>query len=195
MWSLDTSLEQLRPFGTATRVRLVALLARHDLTVADLTSITELPQSRVSTHLGRLREAGVLRDRRQGASTVYSLNDGSMPVAARRVWDLLEHDLDDAVVTADRARCDALLRARERAGSWPDAVAGQMERHYSPGRTWEATARAFLGLIHLGDVLDAGSGDGTIAQLLLPRARSITCLDSSARMIAAARTRLADAAN
>jgi ArsR family transcriptional regulator len=66
-----------------------------------------------------------------------------------------------------------------------------MERHYSPGRTWEATARAFLGLVQLGDVLDGGSGDGTIAQLLAPRARSITCLDRSPRVLAAARARLA----
>jgi ArsR family transcriptional regulator len=70
-----------------------------------------------------------------------------------------------------------------------------MERHYSPGRTWEATARAFLGLVHAGDVLDAGSGDGTIAQLLAPRARSVTCLDSSEKMLTAARVRLAGAPN
>ena len=195
MSSLSATLDQLHLFGDPTRVRLVALLARHDLTVAELTSITELPQSRVSTHLGRLREAGVLRDRRQGASTVYSLNDGSMPPAARKVWAVLGEDLDDAVVAADRVRCEALLHARERAVSWPDAVAGQMERHYSPGRTWEATARAFLGLIHAGDVLDAGSGDGTITQLLAPRARSVTCLDTSEKMLAAARVRLAGVPN
>ncbi len=195
MSALTATLDQLHVFGDPTRVRLVALLAGHDLTVADLTSITELPQSRVSTHLGRLREAGVLRDRRQGASTVYSLNDGSMPAPARQVWTLIEQHLDDAVVAADRARCEALLRARERALPWPDAVAGQMERHYSPGRTWEATARGLLGLVRLGDVLDAGSGDGTIAQLLAPRARSITCLDVNARMLAAARMRLAACGN
>src|SRR5579875_1157927 len=78
---------------------------------------------------------------------------------------------------------------------WPDAVAGEMERHYSPGRTWEAVARAFVGLMTLGDVLDAGAGDGAIAELLAPRARRITCLDRNARMAAAARTRLARAHN
>jgi ArsR family transcriptional regulator len=83
-----------------------------------------------------------------------------------------------------------LVRAREKAASWPDAVAGQMERHYSPGRTWEAAARGLIGLLRLGDVLDAGSGDGAIAQLLAPRARSVTCLDRSERVMAAARQRL-----
>ena len=83
-----------------------------------------------------------------------------------------------------------LVRARDKAQSWPDAVAGQMERHYSPGRTWEATARGLIGLLRLGDVLDAGSGDGAIAQLLAPRAKSVTCLDRSERVMAAARQRL-----
>jgi ArsR family transcriptional regulator len=190
MPSLDATIELLHLFGDPTRVRLVALLAHHPLTVAELTTITELAQSRVSTHLGKLRDAGVVRDRRNGASTVYALNDVAMPGEARRVWTLLEDAVDDALLEGDRVRAGALVRARERRGSWPDAVAGQMERHYSPGRTWEATARAFIGLVRLGDVLDAGSGDGTIAQLLAPRARTITCLDRSEKMSSAARERL-----
>jgi SAM-dependent methyltransferase/DNA-binding transcriptional ArsR family regulator len=190
MTSLDATLDLLHLFGDPTRVRLMALLARHALTVAELTGITELAQSRVSTHLGKLREAGVLRDQRNGASTLYSLNDAAMPEKARRVWGLLDGELDDGMLAADRVRCDALVKAREQRVPWPDAVAGQMERHYSPGRTWEATARAFLGLLRLGDVLDGGSGDGTIAQLLAPRARSVTCLDRSPRVLTAARERL-----
>ena len=88
-----------------------------------------------------------------------------------------------------------MLAARHAAASWPDVVAGEMERHYSPGRTWEAMARGLLGLLRLGDVLDAGSGDGTVAQMIALRARSVVCLDRSERMIAAAKARLAKAKN
>jgi ArsR family transcriptional regulator len=193
MASLDATVDLLHLFGDPTRVRLLALLARQALTVAELTAITDLAQSRVSTHLGRLKEAGLVRDRRAGASTVYALNEGAIPADARELWALVERTVDDAVLDADRARCDALVRARS--AGWPDAVAGEMERHYSPGRTWEAVARAFVGLMTLGDVLDAGAGDGAIAELLAPRARRITCLDRNARMAAAARTRLARAHN
>jgi ArsR family transcriptional regulator len=87
-------------------------------------------------------------------------------------------------------RCEAVLRARKGSGSWPEAVAGEIERHYSPGRTWEATARAFMGLLSLGDVLDVGAGDGTIAQMIAPRARSYVALDASEKLVTAARTRL-----
>jgi len=195
MGSLGNTIDLLHLFGDATRVRLVALLARHDLTVAELTTILDLAQSRVSTHLGRLREAGIVRDRRQGASTVYALNGDAMPPEARTLWMLLEREVDDAVLASDAARAEALVHAREREAAWPDAIAGQMERHYSPGRTWEAAARGFLGLVRLGDVLDGGSGDGAIAQLLAPRARSVTCLDRRRRVLEAARERLRHLAN
>jgi ArsR family transcriptional regulator len=195
MSTLASTLDALHLFGDPTRVRLAALLAHRPLTVADLTAITRLPQSRVSTHLGRLKEAGVVHDRRQGSSTLYTLADGTMPDDVRRVWALLAAEVADPTLRSDRERADAFLRARERAMPWPDALAGEMERHYSPGRTWESLARAFTGLVRLGDVLDAGGGDGTIAQLLAPRARSYTLVDRSERMIAAARARLAAAAN
>jgi SAM-dependent methyltransferase len=189
MASVGSTVDLLRVFGDATRVRLAALLEPHELTVAEITRVTDLPQSRVSTHLGKLRDAGVLRDRRDGTSTYYSMNDGSMPPEVRRLWEVVGAGLDEPVLRADRERCAALLRARENE-RWPDAVAGHMERHYSPGRTWEAMARGLVGLVRLGDVLDAGSGDGASAQLLAPRARSITCLDRSEKLLAAARRRL-----
>jgi SAM-dependent methyltransferase len=187
--TIETRVDLLRLFGDPTRVRLAALLERDELTVAEITRVTDLPQSRVSTHLGKLREAGVLRDRRDGTSTYYSMNNGSMPADVRRMWDLVGEGLDEPLLQADRARCAALLSERESAG-WPDAVAGQMERHYSPGRTWEALGRGLLGLMRLGEVLDAGSGDGAMAALLAPRARRVTCLDRSEKVLAAAQQRL-----
>lgn len=187
--SLANASSLLSLLSDPTRVRLLSLLAREELSVAELTQITELAQSRVSTHLGKLREAGLVNDRRQGASTFYRASD-AMPDAARSVWTLLDAQLEDRVLDTDRERCEALVRAREAA--WPDAVAGQMERHYSPGRTWEATARGFLGLMRFGDVLDAGSGDGTLAALIAPRAKSVTCLDRSETVLEAARTRLSE---
>jgi ArsR family transcriptional regulator len=137
----------------------------------------------------------LLRDRRVGASTLYALNDGTMPAGARQVWSLVRGEIKDTVLDGDRGRCADVLAARERTNAWPDAFAGQMERHYSPGRTWEAMARGLLGLMQLGDVLDAGSGDGTLAQLLAPRARSVTCLDRNPKMVEAAQARLAKSKN
>lgn len=195
MQNLQSAVQALQLFADPTRVRLVALLAREELTVAELVAITDLAQSRVSTHLARLRDAGVLRDRKVGTSTFYALNEAAMPEEARRIWGAVGRELDDAVLESDRERLEALLRARRAKHPWPESVAGEMERHYSPGRTWEATARGLLGLVSLGDVLDGGSGDGTIAELVAPRARSITLLDRSESVIAAAKRRLASVKN
>jgi SAM-dependent methyltransferase len=195
MLSVDSTVDLLNLLGDATRVRLLALLAKDELTVAELTQITELAQSRVSTHLGRLKDAGLLRDRKVGASTFYALSESAMPAPARKLWELVRAEVADGVLEADRKRAESLKKARSGASSWPDSIAGEMERHYSPGRTWEAAARGLLGLVRLGDVLDVGSGDGAIAELIAPRARSITCVDRSPRMIEAARRRLAAAGN
>lgn len=195
MTTLEDTIESLRLFADPTRVRLVSLLEGNELSVAEITQITQLPQSRVSTHLGKLRDGGIVRDRHEGASTFYTLSEATMPEALRQLWSVVGAAKDEPVLRSDRARCRDILRARERAGSWPESVAGQMERHYSPGRTWEATMLGFLPFIHLGDVLDAGTGDGTMAALLAERCRSVTCLDHSNKLLRAARQRLSEVNN
>jgi len=65
-----------------------------------------------------------------------------------------------------------------------------MERHYSPGRTWQSLAVGLAALLDLGDVLDVGSGDGAAAGYLAPYCRSLTCIDRNPRMIEAAKERL-----
>jgi len=193
MPSLENTLDLLHLLGDETRVRLLALVEREELTVAELTSILELSQSRVSTHLGHLKQAGLVSDRKAGVASFYTMNTLSDP--AKSLWQLVSSNGADRTLERDRQRLEALRRARREATKWPDTVAGEMERHYSPGRTWETTARGLVGLLRLGDTLDIGSGDGAIGQLVVERARSLTCLDNSEHMIDAARRRLAGHAN
>lgn len=194
MPDLATSGSLLALLSDPTRVRLLSLLADEELTVAELTEITELAQSRVSTHLGRLREAGLLLDRRAGASAYYRVNELSMPEPARALWATLRAQLEDPQLASDRQRRAKVIAARD-GQAWPDRIAGRMERYYSPGRTWEALTRAFLGLVRLGRVLDVGAGDGTVAELLAARAESITCIERSDRLLTAAHERLASVGN
>src|SRR5215210_699823 len=81
-----------------TRVRLLALLGEQELSVAELTRITAVPQSRVSTHLGKLKDAELIRDRRHGASTFYRLDEARMPTAARAAWQAIAQQIDDGVL-------------------------------------------------------------------------------------------------
>lgn len=179
----------LRLLSDATRVRLLALLEREELTVAELSAILRLAQPRVSTHLAKLKEADLVRDRRAGVSSYYRFNGELAPKESAFVHALKEA-VEDALLIDDERRLPGILAKRARAEGWADTVAGDMERHYSPGRTWETLARAMTKLVEVGDVLDIASGDGVLAELLAPSARSIVCVDASPRVVAAAQERL-----
>lgn len=180
-----------RVLGDPTRVRMLAVLAHESLSVAELTQVTGLAQSRVSTHLARLKEVGLVEMRREGTASYYSAVERDPGSNAERVWKVVADNLEDPLLETDQRRAAALVEARNSDGSWSGSIAGQMERYYSPGRTWESSARAFLGLAQLGDVLDVASGDGALAELIAPRCRSLTCLDLSAKVVGAGMQRLA----
>jgi len=179
----------LRLLADPTRVRLLALLEHEELTVAELAAVLHLAQPRVSTHLAKLKEPGLVRDRRAGVSAYYRANSEGEE-AQRKLLDSLRQSIDDALLREDAARLPGVLAQRAGTEGWADTVAGDMERHYSPGRTWETLARSLLQLLETGDVLDIASGDGITAELLAPHAHSITCVDSSERVVDAAAKRL-----
>jgi ArsR family transcriptional regulator len=187
--TLEQSTELCSLLADESRLRLLLLLEAQELAVAELTEITGLAQSRVSTHLARLKRAGLVQDKRAGNAALYSATDSDG--ALRELWTLLRAQIDDATARLDRERAAEAVRARKAGQTWAESVAGRMELHYSPGRTWEATARALIGLLDLGDVLDLASGDGVLAELVVEHARSVTCVDISSTVIAAARRRLA----
>lgn len=190
--SLDVHLALLGALGDATRLRLCALLSAFELSVVELTAVMELGQSKVSTHLARLKEQGLVIDRKVATSSYYRLNESGMSQPAQKLWQTLRATLDDAALEGDKRRAERLIEAREK-NSWPEGVAGELERHYSPGRTWESLAKTFAGLVRARSVLDIGAGDGTVAELLAARARAYVCLDLSEKLLAAARLRLARA--
>jgi ArsR family transcriptional regulator len=186
---------RLRVFADATRVRLLSLLNGEELTVAELSAITQLAQPRVSTHLAKLKEAGLVRDRRSGVSAYYRFEESALDPAQRALWQSISSGSDDPLLRQDAERVPGVLAMRAADQNWADSVAGDMERHYSPGRTWEALARTALPLLEPGDVLDIASGDGVLAELLAPHSRRYVCIDTSARVVAAAAERLRRFAN
>lgn len=187
---LDAWSACLRVLSDPTRVRLLTLLERDELTVAELAAITRLAQPRVSTHLAKLKEHGLVRDRRSGVSAYYRFAEDDLDAAQQALWKALSEGADDPLLRSDAERLPAVLATRAADQNWADSVAGDMERHYSPGRTWEALARSTLPLLEPGDVLDVASGDGVLGELLAPHARRYVCVDSSARVVNAARERL-----
>jgi len=187
---LSHASQHFRLLSDSTRLRLLMLVDRKELSVAELAAITQLAQPRVSTHLAKLKEAGLVNDRREGVSVYYRMAATIIDPSLAALWELLRKNTSDPLIKKDFERIPQVINARGGGSSWADSVAGDMERHYSPGRTWEVTARTLVHLLELGDVLDIASGDGVLAELLAPRARSIQCLDISQRVVDAGKERL-----
>ncbi len=187
--TLEAATDLLSVLAEPTRVRLLALLEHGPLPVTEIVAVTQLGQSRVSMHLAKMLAAGLVRDRREGSRVVYELA-AKMPAPADDMWPLVRGSAKGGAIDKDVERLRTLERAKKTPEGWHEALAGEMEQHYSPGRTWESLARGVMGLIDLGDVLDVGSGDGALASMLAPHAKSITCLDKSSKMVSAAKKRL-----
>ena len=186
--TLTHYVDTLNLLGDESRLRLCALLRDRELCVTDLVRVTGISQPRVSTHLGRLREAGVVRDRRKGPQSFYTLDADRLPASAQTL--LAEAaQADDPTLDGDRTRLHEL--EAERRNGLAEYVPDELERFYSPGRSWQSLAVGIAAMLRLGDVLDVGSGDGAAASAIAPYCRSLTCVDANARMVAETRERLA----
>jgi len=192
---LQHASQHFKLLADSTRLRLLMLVDREELSVAELAAITQLAQPRVSTHLAKLKEAGLVSDRREGVFVYYRMAGKIEDSSLDALWNLLRKNTADPLVQQDMERITQVLNIRLGSSNWADSVAGDMERHYSPGRTWEATTRAIVQLLELGDVLDIASGDGVLAELLAPRSKSITCLDIGQRVVEAGKKRLRNFTN
>jgi ArsR family transcriptional regulator len=180
--------EALSLLGDESRLRLCALLAERELCVSELVRVTGMAQSRVSTHLARLRDAGFLRHRRDGTQAFYGLAREGLTGPVRGL--LLEVSTSsDRTLQADRERLAAL--DAERHEGLPESAILELDRDYSPGRTWQSLALGAASLLRLGDVLDVGCGDGAVASVLAPYCRTLTCIDNDERALQAASDRLA----
>ena len=112
-----TATTLFKALSDRTRLRCLLLLYRHqELCVCDLTDALDLPQPRVSHHLGNLRQAGLVRDRRQGTWTYYRLHP-DLPVWARTVIETTCEGISgEAPYAQDHDRLAAQASPSERCG-------------------------------------------------------------------------------
>lgn len=196
---MEQVLAALRAAGEETRLRLLALCARADLTVSDLTRILGQSQPRISRHLKVLCESGLLTRLREGSWVFFRLTlDGPAAEAARRIVDLLP--ADDAVLLRDRARMTAVQdeRAQAAAAYFRDNAA-QWDAIRSLHVDETEVETALIRALHanngesLGDLVDVGTGTGRILTLLGPKADRAIGIDQSHEMLTVARAALAAA--
>jgi ubiquinone/menaquinone biosynthesis C-methylase UbiE/Fe2+ or Zn2+ uptake regulation protein len=194
---MEQLLAGLRAAGEPTRLRLLALLARSELTVTELTQILRQSQPRVSRHLKLLCEAGLLERFREGSWVFYRLS-GNGPVA--ELADVLSGLIpqEDLVIARDLERLEAVRSARaEKAAAYFRANAEEWSRIRSLYVPEDKVEQAMLELgarDGIDAVVDLGTGTGRMLELFGPKAKSGLGIDLSPEMLALARAQLADPA-
>jgi ArsR family transcriptional regulator len=174
-----------RAVSDATRLRILALLEKNELSVQELQEITRLGQSRISTHLGLLQDSGLVLPRREGKRAFYRLNrETGAPTV-----DLLKLALQGASELPDTAADHinlkrVLSRRRDQAQMHFNQVAGRFDRVYGPGRSWQGFGHLLLRILPPLVVADLGSGEGLLSELLARRCKEVIAVDNSKRIVA-----------
>ncbi|MEJ5369997.1 MAG: metalloregulator ArsR/SmtB family transcription factor [Bryobacteraceae bacterium] len=174
-------LRALKVVADPTRVRILRLLGREELAVAELQEILSIGQSTLSSHLAQLRQAGLVEDRKSGKHVRYSLRR-PLPALLMGILEEASREMEE-VRHDEEALALVLEKRRQRTRAYFDELAGRFGRHYMPGRSWKAFAEALLALLPEIDAADLGAGEGAVAFLLARRARHVYAVDSSPQMV------------
>lgn len=181
---MSPTLKFLRSLADPTRLRIMALIAQDELSVHELQEITRMGQSRISTHLGLLQDADLVRSRREGKRTFYRVNPEAdaatrefIALARRGGGELAEH-------AADQVNLRRILELRrDQRQVFFNQVAGRFDRSYGPGRSWQAFGQLLLRILPPLVVADLGAGEGLLSELLARRCKQVIAVDNSEKIV------------
>jgi ArsR family transcriptional regulator len=193
----ESLLAFMNALADPSRLRLLRLLERHELGVAELCDVVQMPQSTVSRHLKVLADQGFVRSRADGTNRLYRMPPAEDPTA-RRLW-LLARERTEAWPTAtqDRLRLTRLAaRRRPAALAFFAGAAGRWDRLRAELYGDAFTESALLSLLPPSWVIaDLGCGSGHATARLAPYVREVIGVDQSAAMLKAARKRTTEMPN
>jgi len=188
--SSDTLQKVFKTLSDPTRLRILAVLEREELAVQELMDILGMAQSRVSRHLAILREAGLLRDRRDGTYVFYRFELGDEG-PWRDAWELAKRSLrGDSTRARDEVALGRVMQARAgRARSFFDSVGPEWDAVRKVFNDDALRARAIARLVSPElTVADVGTGTGVLALELARLGLRVIAVDNSSRMLEAARS-------
>src|SRR5436190_7882463 len=182
---MSSTLKTLQALSDPTRLRIMALIEKDELSVNELQEITRMGQSRISTHLGLLQDSGLVQSRREGKRTCYKLSHLGNGTAGevtqlglRGAKELPEHNGDQ--INLKRI----LHRRQEQEQVFFNQVAGRFDRVYGPGRSWQAFGQLLLRILPPLVVADLGAGEGLLSELLARKCKKVIAVDNSEKIVA-----------
>jgi ubiquinone/menaquinone biosynthesis C-methylase UbiE len=181
---MSSVLKSLRALSDATRLRVIALLEKDELSVQELQEITLMGQSRISTHLGLLLDSGFVQSRREGKHIYYSLRRVAGEAGESLVRLAIQGAREMPDAAADQINLKRILsRRREQAQVYFNQVAGRFDRVYGPGRSWQGFGHLLLRIVPPLVVADLGSGEGLLSELLARRCKKVIAVDNSEKIV------------
>jgi len=182
---MSTTLRSLRALSDPTRLRIVALLEKDELSVNELQEITRMGQSRISTHLGLLQDSGLVQSRREGKRTFYRLETAAKGPAAEFIQLAIRGAAELPEHASDQINLRRIIgRRHEQEQVYFNQVAGRFDRVYGPGRSWQAFGHMLLQILPPLVVADLGSGEGLLSELLARRCKKVIAVDNSEKIVA-----------
>jgi ArsR family transcriptional regulator len=188
---MATTAGLFRLLGDDARLRILRLLDAERLNVSELTAILGIAQSGVSRHLGLLKEAGLVEERRDAGFTFFSLAAALQSGANGfgPIWPVLRAHFDAAAESAegraDMARLEEVRRVRKE--NFDEHGAADEHRQIVPGRSWAAWARALGHLLPQLEVADLGCGEGYLTIEASRFAKRVIAVDRSEAVLERAR--------
>jgi len=182
---MSSTLKSLRALSDPTRLRIVALLEKDEISVNELQEVTRLGQSRISTHLGLLADCKLVTARRDGKRTFYKLNPQADDVASEFIQLAIRGAKELPEQASDQINLKRVLnRRREKAEVYFNQIAGRFDRVYGPGRSWQAFGHLLLRMLPPITVADLGAGEGLLSELLARRCKKVIAVDNSEKIVA-----------
>lgn len=190
---LDRLVETLKAVAETSRLRILNLLKRGDLTVSDITAVLGQSQPRVSRHLKLLHEAGLISRYQEGSWAYFRIEDTTV---AGQLAEALARKLDDddQVLGRDMERLSKIKLARQETAKRyfaSNAVEwDQIRSMHAPDAAVEARLLDLAGTARFPAMLDLGTGTGRLLELFAPLYRRGIGIDMSRDMLAVARANL-----
>lgn len=187
----------MQSLSDPTRLRLLRLLEQHELGVAELCEILQLPQSTVSRHLKVLSDTRWVVSRRESTAHFYRTLLDELDPPKRDLWLLARRQTEGwATAQQDELRLRQLLAARAEGRGFFEGISAEWDdiRAEQYGVSFDVAA-AFALLPGEAVVADLGCGTGRMVRDLAPHVKHVIGVDASAQMLKAARKRLAGVRN
>jgi ArsR family transcriptional regulator len=192
---MSAPLDIFRALADPTRLRIVALLRRMELSVGELAQVLGQSQPRVSRHVKILCDAGIATRRKEGSWAFLTPGAPERFDPLFRALDAWQaDDGENHWIVADTARLAAVHADRAAAAErYFSAHAAQWDAirslHVAESEVEVAMASA-LAEAPLGRLVDVGTGTGRMIELFGSSAQSAIGIDRSPEMLRLARVKL-----